>query len=541
MSGSNRGVERVEKGYLAIVLHAHLPFVRHPEHEDSLEENWLYEAITETYIPLLLSLDTLAEQRDFRLTFSITPTLASMLDDQFLRSRYLNRLEKIIELARKEIKRTRPQPEFNKLAHMYYKNLTKVRTAFLDRYDRNLIQAFKRLQDLGKIEIIASAATHGYLPLLSLSDAAVRAQIQVGIEHYQQLFGRKPMGFWLPECGFYPGADDMLKEQDIRYTIVETHGITHGHPRPNHGVYAPVYCPSGLAVFGRDPESSKQVWSSAEGYPGDYDYREFYRDIAYDLDLDYIKPYIHRDGIRFDTGFKYFRITGKTDIKEVYIREAAEKKAEVHAGNFIFNREKKIEYLSSIMDRKPIVVAPYDAELFGHWWHEGPMWLDNIIRKVGLEQNSIRLITLSEYLEEYPINQVSVPSASSWGYEGFHTVWLNGNNDWIYPHLHRGALIMEKLAKRFPSAKGLKQRALKQAARELLLAQASDWAFMLHRDVMAEYAAKRVKTHMLRLLRLREEIETGKIDRDWLSMIESQDNIFPQIDYKVFSQPKTCR
>jgi 1,4-alpha-glucan branching enzyme len=531
----------VEKGYLAIVLHAHLPFVRHPEHEDSLEENWLYEAITETYIPLLLSLDTLAEQRDFRLTFSITPTLASMLDDQFLRSRYLNRLEKIIELARKEIKRTRPQPEFNKLAHMYYKNLTKVRTAFLDRYDRNLIQAFKRLQDLGKIEIIASAATHGYLPLLSLSDAAVRAQIQVGIEHYQQLFGRKPMGFWLPECGFYPGADDMLKEQDIRYTIVETHGITHGHPRPNHGVYAPVYCPSGLAVFGRDPESSKQVWSSAEGYPGDYDYREFYRDIAYDLDLDYIKPYIHRDGIRFDTGFKYFRITGKTDIKEVYIREAAEKKAEVHAGNFIFNREKKIEYLSSIMDRKPIVVAPYDAELFGHWWHEGPMWLDNIIRKVGLEQNSIRLITLSEYLEEYPINQVSVPSASSWGYEGFHTVWLNGNNDWIYPHLHRGALIMEKLAKRFPSAKGLKQRALKQAARELLLAQASDWAFMLHRDVMAEYAAKRVKTHMLRLLRLREEIETGKIDRDWLSMIESQDNIFPQIDYKVFSQPKTCR
>ncbi len=536
MSRSNKRVERVEKGYLALVLHAHLPFVRHPEHEDFLEENWLYEAITETYIPLLLSLDTLAEQNiDFRLTFSITPTLASMLDDQLLQSRYLNRLEKLIELARKEIKRTRAQPEFNKLAHMYYKNLSKVRTAFCDRYDRNLIQAFKRLQDLGKIEILASAATHGYLPLLSLSDAAVRAQIKVGVEHYRHLFGRKPRGFWLPECGFYPGADNMLREQDIRYTILETHGITHGYPMPQWGVYAPVYCPSGVAIFGRDPLSSKQVWSSAEGYPGDYDYREFYRDIAYDLDLDYIKPYIHRDGIRFDTGFKYFRITGKTDIKDVYIYKTARGKAGLHARNFISNTERNVEYLASTMDRKPIVVAPYDAELFGHWWHEGPLWLDNIIRRISSGQKSIRLTTLSEYLEEYPINQVSVPSASSWGYEGFHKVWLNGNNDWIYPHLHHGALVMEKLAKRFPCARGLKQRALKQAARELLLAQASDWAFMMHGDVTAEYATKRVKTHLLQLLRLKEEIETGKIDKDWLSMIESRDNIFPQIDYRVFS------
>ena len=429
----------MEKGYLAIILHAHLPFVRHPEHEDSLEENWLYEAITETYVPLLLVLDSLAEQGiDFRLTFSITPTLASMLDDQLLQSRYLRRLESLIELGEKESRRTKSQPAFGKLARMYHKRLIDVRTAFLDRYDRNLIKAFRRLQDIGRIEIIASAATHGYLPLLSLNRSAVRAQIRLGIENYRQLFGRRPNGFWLPECGFYPGLDGMLKEQGVRFIILETHGVTHAKPRPKYGVHAPLYCPSGLAVFGRDPESSRQVWSSTEGYPGDYDYREFYRDIAYDLDLDYIKPHIHKDGIRIDTGFKYFRITGKTDSKEVYIHETAKKKAQIHAGNFIFNRGERIGFLSSVMDRKPIVVAPYDAELFGHWWHEGPVWLDNVIRKICLEQESVRLITLSEYLEEYPVNQISVPSASSWGHEGFHKVWLNGSNDWIYPHLHRG-------------------------------------------------------------------------------------------------------
>jgi 1,4-alpha-glucan branching enzyme len=525
----------MQKGYLAIVLHAHLPYVRHPEHEDSLEENWFYEAITETYIPLLFVLERFIEDEiDFRITLSISPTLASMLVDPFLQSRYLNRLERLIELAQKEIERTKSSPEFNALADMYSKRLVKVRDAFLNRYDRNLVQGFKRLQELGRIEIIASAATHGYLPLLSVDRSAVRAQIRVGVEHYQQVFGQRPKGFWLPECGYYPGVDELLREHGIRYTILETHGITRAKSRPKYGVYAPIYCPSGVAAFGRDPESSKQVWSSTEGYPGDYDYREFYRDIAYDLDIDYIKPYVHRDGIRVDTGFKYFRITGNSDHKEVYVPEWAERKAEVHAGNFMFNREKQIEYLAPVMDRKPIIVAPYDAELFGHWWFEGPMWLNYLVRKIASGQRTIRLTTLSEYLEEYPVNQVSTPSASSWGYKGSHQTWLNGSNDWIYGHLHQGASFMEKLAKSHSRAEGLTLRALKQAARELLLAQASDWAFMINTGTMAEYAIRRTKAHLARLNRLINEIEAGGVDEERLSMVEGQDNIFSDIDYRSF-------
>ena len=172
-------------------------------------------------------------------------------------------------------------------------------------------------------------------------------------------------------------------EQGIRFTILETHGITRADHRPRYGVYAPIYCPSGVAAFGRDPDSSRQVWSSTEGYPGDYDYREFYRDIGYDLDLDYIRPYIHPDGIRIDTGIKYYRITGKDDHKEPYVPEWAERKAETPRGAFPGRADQTGRASGGLMDRKPLIVAPYDAELFGHWWFEGPRWLDYLIRKIA--------------------------------------------------------------------------------------------------------------------------------------------------------------
>jgi 1,4-alpha-glucan branching enzyme len=526
--------EDTDTGYLALVLHAHLPFVRHPEYEDALEENWLYEAITETYIPLLLMMDDLVDQGvDFRLTFSISPTLASMLIDPLLQYRYQQRVERLIELARKETKRTKSQPEFNFLARIYLRRLVQVRDAFLRRYDRDLIQAFRHLQELGKIEIITTAATHGYLPLLSTDESAVRAQVRTGIDHHRRQFGRRPTGFWLPECGYYPGIDRVLSEEGIRYTIVETHGITRARPRPKYGVYAPLYCSSGLAVFGRDPDSSRQVWSAADGYPGDYDYREFYRDIAHDLDFDYIAPYIHPDGIRTDSGLKYYRITGKSDHKDLYDPKAAARKAKLHAVHFISSRVEQVRALSLGMKRKPIIVAPYDAELFGHWWYEGPKWLDYLIR--GLAKSPLRLITLSEYLKEYPVNQLAVPTGSSWGNKGSNETWINGSNDWIYRHLHRGAKVMKELAQKYPRARGITLRALRQAARELLLAQSSDWAFIIKGGAHRQYAVHRTKTHMLRLIRLSEQIEGRQIDKEWLSAIEQQNNIFKEIDYQLFS------
>lgn len=523
------------KGYLCLVLHTHLPYVRHPEHDDFLEEDWLYEAISETYIPLIDVFERLVRDGvDFRLTLSLTPTLISMLGDSLLQERYLKHLDKLIELAHKEIERTRFEAEFNRLAHLYLERFQLCRDVF-NRYQRNLIFAFKKFQDIGKLEIITSAATHSYFPLMQVTKSSIRAQVKTAVTHYERAFGRPPRGIWLPECGYNPGDDLFLKEAGIKYFFSDAHGLLHGCPRPKYGVFAPVYCKgSGVACFGRDLESSKQVWSSIEGYPGDYNYREFYRDIGFDLDYDYIKPYISSDGTRVNTGIKYYRITGSGNDKKPYVFEWARDKAAEHAANFIFNRHSQIEYLYEILQqKKPIIVSPYDTELFGHWWFEGPLWLEFLIRKLYFDQDIIRMITAIEYLEENPRNQVIRPSMSSWGYKGYSEVWLQGANDWLYRHLHEASWRMNELVESYPHTNGTVRRALNQALRELFLAQSSDWAFILATGTHTSYALKRMKEHILRFTRLYEDIKASRIDESWLKDIEYKDNIFPEIDYRV--------
>ena len=524
----------MNKGYLCFVLHTHLPYVRHPEYEDFLEEDWLYEAITETYIPLIMVFEKLVQDRvDFRLTMSLTPSLIAMLGDALLQERYLRHIDKLIELSQKEIERTRFEPELNHLARTYFNQFSDCRRVF-ESYERNLTLAFKKFQDLGRLEIVTCGATHGYFPLMDATKSSIRAQLRIAVSQYEKVFKRPPRGIWLPECGYNPGDDQFLKEAGLKFFFTDAHGLLHGSPRPKYGVFAPVYCKgSQVACFARDIESSKQVWSSIEGYPGDYNYREFYRDIGFDLDYDYIKPYISSDGVRINTGIKYYRITGGTNDKKPYVPEWARQKAAEHAANFVFNRQKQAEYLYDLLQKKPVIVSPYDTELLGHWWFEGPMWLDFVIRSVYFDQDIIKMITPMEYLQENPRNQVITPSMSSWGYKGYSEVWLQGTNDWIYRHLHEASWRMNELVKLFPDSNGRLRRALNQALRELLLAQSSDWAFIMATGTHTSYAAKRTKEHILQFLKLYDDIKADSIDEVWLTGIESQDNIFPEIDYRV--------
>ncbi len=528
-------------GYLSLVLHAHLPFVRHPEHEEFLEEDWLYEAITETYIPLLWVFEGLVHSGvNFRLTMSLTPTLVAMLDDPLLRQRYSRHLDLLCELAAKEAERTRSQPQFHETAVMYLRRFETARNDYWNTWRKDIVGAFHRLQETGNLEIITSGATHGFLPLLRVNPVAVRAQIQVAVQHHKIRFGRPPTGIWLPECGFYPGLDLLLKEAGLRFFFVDAHGIHHASGRTKYGVYAPLYCPSGVAAFGRDLDSSRQVWSSIDGYPGNPVYREFYRDIGFDLDLDYIKPYIHKDGIRINTGIKYYRISGTVDRKEPYVRDRALEQAALHATSFLSDRQRQIEWTRTWMERRPVIVAPYDAELFGHWWFEGPDWINFLFRQMALQNKVVRPVTPSEYLSEYSVNQVEMPSASSWGYKGYNEVWLNGSNDWIYRHLHAAADRMVELAGRFPAAASLRQRALNQAARELLLAQASDWSFIMTRQTVVEYAVQRTKEHLLRFNDLYRMLINGDLDEPWITALENKDTIFPHIDYRIYSHHDTA-
>jgi 1,4-alpha-glucan branching enzyme len=526
-------------GYLNLVLHAHLPYVRHPEYDDFLEEDWLYEAITETYVPLLEVFDGLERDGvDWRVTMSVTPTLAAMLSDPLLQYRYVRHLDNLVALACKEIERTRWQPEFHHLALMYHARFTRAREVFVNQYGNNLLRGFRRFFETGKLELITCGATHGFLPLMEpVNRPAARAQVEIGCREFERHFGRRPQGIWLPECGYVPGVDELLRDAGLRYFFVDTHAIMFAEPRPKYGVYAPVICPrSGVAALARDTESSKQVWSAVEGYPGDYDYREFYRDVGWDLDYEYLKPHLHQTGIRSNLGIKYYKITGAGNHKEPYDPRVAMQKAADHAGNFMFNREKQVEWLAGSMDRPPLIVAPYDAELFGHWWFEGPDWINFLLRKMHWDQQTVKTITIPEYLDRHPKIQITQPTMSSWGYKGYAEVWLEGSNDWIYRHLHEGADRMVELAQQFPNpSSGLQRRALNQAARELLLAQSSDWAFIMKTGTMVEYACERTRVHVLNFNHLYEQIRRNDVDESWLNEIERRHNLFPDVDYRVYA------
>jgi 1,4-alpha-glucan branching enzyme len=524
------------KGYLAFVLHAHLPYVRHPEYDSFLEERWLFEAITETYIPIIKLLDRLAEERvACRFTLSISPTLLAMLEDSLLQERYEAHLAKSLELSEKELERTRHEPHLHYLAGMYRQLFREALEVFATRCQRRLSSVFKRFHRHGVVELITSSATHGLLPLLARQPKAVRAQIITGLDYFESVLGFRPQGMWLPECGFYPGLDELLAGEGIRFFIMESHGLENASTTPYYSVYAPLYTPAGVAAFGRDQGSTKQVWSAREGFPGHPDYREFYRDIGHDLDFHYVQPYIAGE-VRVDTGIKYHRITGPTAWKELYYPEVAKERAAEHAGDFLHKRISHVEYLSSAMETAPIVVAPFDAELFGHWWFEGPQWLDFVIRKAVFDQTSLELITLSEYLDRHPVHQTGTPASSTWGHKGYFEGWLNGKTDWIYPQLYECTRQMEALANRYntSSIPALTARALRQCVRELLLAQSSDWPFIINNGTSTEYAVRRVKDHVARFAYLAETIESNTINPENLSALETMDKLFPAVDYHLY-------
>jgi 1,4-alpha-glucan branching enzyme len=520
-------------GNVVLVLHAHLPFVRHPAHEDFLEERWLAEAITETYIPLLELLAGL--DRDgvpARLTISLSPPLLAMLADPLLRGRYLRHLDRLVELAEKEERRTRSDARFHRLAEMYLARFYRARAVFLDEWQQDLVAAFRAYQDRGVVDVVTCAATHAFLPFLGTTPGAVRAQVEVGVAEYRRFFGRTPEGFWLPECAYEPGLDAELARLGIRWFLVDTHAMAHATPRPVYGVYAPIACPSGVAAFGRDPDSSKQVWSADEGYPGDAWYRDFYRDVGFDVDYDYVRPYLPPTGQRIHTGLKYHRITGRTDEKEPYEPERARERIEAHAAHFVESRVRQVEWLARSMDRPPVVVCPYDAELFGHWWFEGPAWLEQVLRRLAASA-TLDAITPGDALGRHPIVQHATPGASTWGWKGYNEVWLAGQNDWIYRHVHATGERLHALCRRYPGAEERTRRALTQALRELLLAQASDWAFMMSRETTAEYAIRRTRDHVLRCHQLCDEVERDAVDDVRLAALEDTDNLFPTLDYRV--------
>lgn len=471
---SNMDTDQWAIGKLIIHLHAHLPFVGKRINYGTSGywrpggyiEEWFHEAVRSTYIPLISSFESLIEEGiDFKISMDISPPLTNMMRSTLLQEEFLNYIDSLISLAKTEVERTaREEPWYNTAARMHLSDFRKAKSIFL-KYDKDLTRAFKKFQDMGKIEISTCAATHGYLPLIgSKYIEAIRGQVKTAVIDYMNTFGRQPYGIWLPECAYAPGIEAVLEEFGLRYFFTETHTLLHGDSHVEFGVHAPCYVKgSQIAAFARDPETGKQVWSGDEGYPGDPDYLEFHL----------------RGG-----PLKYNRITDRRgSYKQPYVPEWAESKASAHAQHFMQNRNFRFEYIKNWFWKKPLVVATYDAELFGHHWYEGPKFLYYLLKKMYYDQNQTELTTPSHYLAEHSYNQEIFPTPSSWGDKGTFDKWMYGSVSWMYRHMNDACSEMINLAT-WAKEKNMHVendeigiRILSQMARYLLLAQNSDHGF----------------------------------------------------------------
>lgn len=518
-----------------LILHAHLPYVRHLEYPKFLEENWLFESINESYIPLLRTLEEIAgEGAACKLSICFSPTLCAMLADEPLRERFVSYMQDRIELGGKEVERcSREAPENLSMAQRYLEEYTS-NLEFYESRGRDILSGFSELQQKGFIEIVATAATHAYLPVYKNYPTAVKAQVEMGVKSHIEHFHVAPKGFWLPECGYYPGLENLLTRYGLKWCQLPAHSVLTARNKILSGGARPISVQgSALTGFVRDWGLTNLVWSDSTGYPCDPDYREFYRDIGYDLPLDYIRPYIHEPDVRVFTGYKYKAITGGEGEKRPYDPAKAAVKVALHAENFLYHVRRKAVGLETEMSEAPVINLCFDAELFGHRWFEGIDFLAAVLRGAAKEDvlsfttPSAVLATGSKW-EKGEINECS------WGYGGYSDPWLDGSNSWVYRHTHKAIERMEELAARFPNQRSLKNRFLNQAAREVLMAMASDWPYIMYDHTSVAYAEKRLRNHLGSFGVVYSNMCKNSVHTEWLIKAERRNSIFPSIDYNLF-------
>lgn len=576
------------------MLHCHVPYCRRAGRWPFGEE-WFYEAAAETYLPLLDLVDRLEERGvPVRLTVGLTPILLEQMADPYFKDGLEEYMELRADAALADEKRFGYHGKWHLayLARLYRDAYLRALEAYRHRYGRDLAGAFRRFRESGCLEILGGAATHGYLPLLA-QPGSVRLQLEAGVNTYRRYFGRDPEGLWLPECAYRPGLEEWPAHLGTRYFFLDSHAIEGGspaedsgassamfmdnHPReaaergpggegPARGVagpgttFLPYYLagpggpgnagtegtgaarpdgpgaaggepPRRVAVFGRNREASAQVWSRYLGYPGDAAYRECH------------KRYEH-------SGLQYWRITGPgvgLGDKEVYDPAEAARRVEAHAAHFTGLVEGLLDGFRRRHGRHGIVVSAYDGELFGHWWFEGPAWLERVLEHLALHPR-VELTTPAAFLRSHPPRESITPGESSWGERGNHFTWKGPATEWMWPLIYGAEDRMRSLAERFPAATGVTRRALNQAARELLLLQSSDWGFLITTGQACEYAARRFREHLERFGCLASALEgvgedipaagedvlaaAGDSFLAYLQELEETDNPFPDIDYR---------
>jgi 1,4-alpha-glucan branching enzyme len=548
----------------ALVLHTHLPMVvnhgRWPHGSD-----WLNEAAFECYLPLLeVAHRLVADGIAPKWTINISPVLA----EQLASAEFQKELAFYYDNVRRACVESRVH--FTREGHDDIVALTYFWEEFYERMwelhrriGGDIPGTFAELQRSGHIEIITCAATHGYLPLLS-RDESIRMQLRTAVETHRRHFGVAPRGIWLPECAYRPryewtppagqhrnerrlrpGVEELLAEYNLEYFIADAHLVAAAAPvflyrdyvprktqldalMPEASRNAPLspYSPyrvasrggTGSAVaFFRDPKTTLQVWSREHGYPGDYAYLEFHKK-------------------HFPGGLRFWRITessGDLGKKLVYDPALAAEKVRSQARHFAELVGDTLRHASAA--GPAVVCSPYDAELFGHWWFEGPQWLEAISREMA--RAGLLRATLGEALDLVPPTRTVALPEGSWGEGGDHRVWLNRETEWTWDRVYSAEAEWTQHLTRLAGAGGDLQRVLAQATRELLLLEASDWQFLITTQAARDYAERRVAEHYAEFKRLSEmarSLEEGHAlspeAADMLRRLEREDFVFPSLD-----------
>ena len=484
----------------------------------------------ESYLPLLQILEEAikTENKHAKITLGLSPTLLSLLEDSEFKRLFpdwiANRLE-LLECSSID----------QKEAAEHLSRRIKKQFNFWNSFKGDVINRFAALKKEGILDILTCAATHGYLPLLRETPESIHGQLKTAVREHERLFKEKPLGIWLPECAYYEGLDQIMSECGLKYAVLDGHGILHANPRPRYGLYAPICTKNGVAFFGRDSESTLPVWSAKDGYPGDSLYREFHKDIGWELPIEKLNKIGIKE--RRPLGLKLHKVTSQNislEEKEIYDPIRASEKVKEHAISYLKERRSQLDRLQSSMIKGPLLVAPFDAELFGHWWFEGPEFLSEIFHNA--EKEGIKLTRLRDVLSSNPSIQLCNPSPSSWGEGGYHSYWLNESNSWVVIEWEKASKEIVKYCS-INNLNSYQTRILKQAARELLLSQSSDWSFILRAGTTTQLAKDRIKRHLSRfwdLIQILDEKDENK--KSTLESIENEDSLFPLISIQDWSK-----
>jgi 1,4-alpha-glucan branching enzyme len=540
-------------GAFALVLHSHLPYVLA---HDRLEEEWLLEAVAESYVPLVRGFTQLSLQGiSPKVTIGLTPVLLEQLTERRFLTIFLAYLEQKGQAARDDCRffRTRNEPYLARLACLWEEFYRRTAAFFVHDLARDVVGAFRRLHEQGHVEMIASAATHAYLPLLGFDDS-VRAQVEIGAAVYQRHFHQPPRGFWLPECGYRPAGDwtppvpgidglhsrrrpaldEALAAAGIDYFLVDERQLRQSPP--DYGRHSPnrVHWVGGkssdtlqsVAVFARDFATTVRVWQHDSGYPGDPAYLEFHK----------------KQG---DGGLRYWRITDRrTDLahKQPYLPEWAFAQTHAHASHFAQVVRDRLRHHWQQTGERGIVVAAFDTELFGHWWFEGPRWVSEFIRQLTANGEVI-LTTCGEYLQQHVPQRGVQLAESSWGDGGDHRVWWQAGTRGIWRNIYQAECDMRRLGE---SLRGKQldprlARIVQQAGRELLLLQSSDWPFMISTRSTPDHGQQRAALHQANFQQCCAMVERYRTDatiteQEWnqFAEMERQDALFSKLDLRAF-------